>query len=481
MEDAPVSAFVSYSRTDSAFIDRLEAELRAYGFDTWVDRQHLEGGADWARVIEAQIAQREMLVVALSPDAVTSTWVRREITFALNAGKHVIPVIARPVERIPIEIIEKQYIDLSADYVSGLQDLRVALLKAHTLPPPPRPAQPQPLLALPDVSDPLKGLVEIPAPPPAPNPDLNATFMQAQVSLAHGNLDLAEALLQQIVDQEDGFGHGLASEELQKVRKELEPIRIERLHELAYDAHTRGAWGQEIGALRALLGMQTQGAQTLPLSFVEKWPAQESASSSADLKARLSQAEECQKWAWLYENARAFAQSGDQAATTIALTQLWQKAPFYGDPAHIAPVGVEPPADHADSSVLPPETASTPSVPVHDTASGTLTVLTGAEKGRTVEISKVPFTIGSQQGCDLILNGWHVSQRHATILQGVNGLLAIKNESPIFGASVAGVKVEHGAVRRLQDGDEILLGSVSFVFHKASEPEARNIFRIFSN
>ncbi|HEX8728896.1 MAG TPA: toll/interleukin-1 receptor domain-containing protein, partial [Ktedonobacterales bacterium] len=67
MAESPISTFISYSRADSAFIDRLEADLRAYGFDTWVDRQHLEGGADWARVIEQQIQQRETLVVALSP------------------------------------------------------------------------------------------------------------------------------------------------------------------------------------------------------------------------------------------------------------------------------------------------------------------------------------------------------------------------------------------------------------------------------
>ncbi len=481
MEDTPVSVFISYSRMDSAFIDRLEAELRAYGFDTWVDRQHLEGGADWARLIEGQIVQRETLVVALSPDAVTSTWVRREITFALNAGKHVIPIIARPVERIPIEIIEKQYIDLSADYVSGLQELRVALLKAHTLPALPRPTHSQPLLALPDVSDPLKGLVEIPAPPPAPNPDLNATFMQAQTALAHGNLDLAEALLRQIVDQEEGFGHGLAGEELQKVRKKLEPMRIERLQQLANDAHARGAWGQEIGALRALLDMQPQEAQVQTNMVVPEWmrgrEMRETNTSSADLRARLSQAEECQKWAWLYENARAFAQSGDQPATTIALTQLWEKAPVYGDPAHIAPAGVTPPAVHTDTSIP----TSISAAPAGDSNFATLEVLYGADEGRIFRINKLPFTIGSQQGCDLILNDSQVSQRHATISQGFNGSLELRTETPIFGTSVAGKKIAKGVAHQLHDGDGIQIGSTSFVFRKADEPERRNIFRIFTN
>ncbi len=354
MADTPVSVFISYSRTDSAFIDRLEADLRAYGFDTWVDRQHLEGGADWARQIEQQIVRCEALIVALSPDAITSTWVRREITFALNAGKRIIPIIARPVASTPIEIVNLQYIDLSADYLLGLQDLRVALLKTRTLPPPPRPAQaPQPLLTLPDVSDPLKGLVQIPPAPPAPNPDLNALFMQAQSALAHGNVDLAEALLRQLVEQEEGFGNGLAGEELQSARKQLEPVRIERLLKLADDAHANAAWGQEIGALRALLEItKTAGADPWNQLATPYWdddlhlirsPTPKPQVSADTLNARLKRAENCQKWAWLYDNARAFAQAGDAAATQLALTRLWDKAPEFGDPAHIAPQGVLPP------------------------------------------------------------------------------------------------------------------------------------------
>lgn len=218
----------------------MEADLRAYGFDTWVDRQHLEGGEDWARLVEQEILKREVLVVALSPDAVSSEWVRREIRYARTAGKHIIPIIARPVERIPIEIIEKQYIDLSTDYAGGVQQLRVALLKTRSLPQPPQARRtPQPLLAIPD--DPLKELVKIPDPPPAPNSDLNAILKQAQTSAAHGNLDVAEALLRQIVEQQSDFGYGLAAEELERVHEELVPKQLERLRALADEAHAHGA------------------------------------------------------------------------------------------------------------------------------------------------------------------------------------------------------------------------------------------------
>jgi hypothetical protein len=38
------SVFLSYSRGDSQFVDRLEAELCVRGLDVWVDRRRLEGG-----------------------------------------------------------------------------------------------------------------------------------------------------------------------------------------------------------------------------------------------------------------------------------------------------------------------------------------------------------------------------------------------------------------------------------------------------
>jgi hypothetical protein len=35
MPDAPISLFISYAHADSAFVDRLEADLRKLGFDPW--------------------------------------------------------------------------------------------------------------------------------------------------------------------------------------------------------------------------------------------------------------------------------------------------------------------------------------------------------------------------------------------------------------------------------------------------------------
>jgi hypothetical protein len=134
MADVPISIFISYARSDSTFVDRLESDLRSYGFDTWVDRQRLEGGVEWARVIEQEILRREAFIVVLSPDSIISNWVLREIAVATSAARRIIPIIARPVSHVPIEIIGIQNVDFSASYTDGLQQLRNALLKTRDLP-----------------------------------------------------------------------------------------------------------------------------------------------------------------------------------------------------------------------------------------------------------------------------------------------------------------------------------------------------------
>jgi hypothetical protein len=74
MEDEHASAdlAISYARTDSDFVDRLEADLTAQGYSTWVDRRKLEGGQVWDAVIRNAIDHCRVVLVVISPDALAS-------------------------------------------------------------------------------------------------------------------------------------------------------------------------------------------------------------------------------------------------------------------------------------------------------------------------------------------------------------------------------------------------------------------------
>jgi hypothetical protein len=53
--------FISYSRSDMVFADRLEAALKARGFEPLIDRAEIYAFEDWWKRIEALIVQADTI------------------------------------------------------------------------------------------------------------------------------------------------------------------------------------------------------------------------------------------------------------------------------------------------------------------------------------------------------------------------------------------------------------------------------------
>jgi hypothetical protein len=76
----------------------------------WWDFSAIKGGQDWRREIQQGIKLCEFFLVVLTPESVESEWVNREIIFAMEYKKQIIPLYLKQCER-PISIIERQYIN----------------------------------------------------------------------------------------------------------------------------------------------------------------------------------------------------------------------------------------------------------------------------------------------------------------------------------------------------------------------------------
>src|SRR6202795_258892 len=87
--------FISYSRKDMAFADRLEAELKARGFEPLIDRNEIYAFEDWWKRIEALIGRADTVVFVLSPDAVKSDVALKEIEYAATLNKRFAPIVYR--------------------------------------------------------------------------------------------------------------------------------------------------------------------------------------------------------------------------------------------------------------------------------------------------------------------------------------------------------------------------------------------------
>ena len=90
--------FISYSRKDMEFADRLEAALKARGFEPLIDRTDIYAFEKWWERIEALIARADTVVFVLSPDAVASEVTLREVGFAASLNKRFAPVVWRRVD-----------------------------------------------------------------------------------------------------------------------------------------------------------------------------------------------------------------------------------------------------------------------------------------------------------------------------------------------------------------------------------------------
>lgn len=278
-----ISIFISYSRTDRIFVDRLQADLWARGFDVWVDRSRLEGGQQWNAEIERAIAERRIMVLVLSPEAVTSVPVENEYTFALAQGKLVIPLFLR-VCPIPAQL---QSLHILIDFANKPYEIG------------------------------LKGLINaILYPDVSLNADSNELYRRAAEAKRRGDLETAAFLLQHILDRDSSAMGGLVAEDLRQLDEQLYMPRYQRLRQEAEEARLNGEYSREVFALQALLDLGR------PDGWAEEY---------------LPTAKENSNMMASYLVVEDLVQEGNFAQAKEELRRLWKKAPFFGDPADIAP------------------------------------------------------------------------------------------------------------------------------------------------
>lgn len=93
----PNEVFLSYSHKDTAFIVRLANALRDHGIRVWYSKRHI-AGPQWLDEIGVALERCDWILIALTPDAVRSKWVKREVTAALiddRYDEHIVPLLVK--------------------------------------------------------------------------------------------------------------------------------------------------------------------------------------------------------------------------------------------------------------------------------------------------------------------------------------------------------------------------------------------------
>jgi hypothetical protein len=92
----PKEIFLSHSSKNKAKAEEFAEIIRRHGIPIWYSKTNIRGAQQWMLEIGNALKRCDWFVVLISKDSVNSTWVKRELAYALchnQYEQHILPVI----------------------------------------------------------------------------------------------------------------------------------------------------------------------------------------------------------------------------------------------------------------------------------------------------------------------------------------------------------------------------------------------------
>jgi hypothetical protein len=128
-----MAIFISYSRGDSDFVDRLAQNLVMRRHHIWIDRWELNIGDSLISKIQRALTDSDAILIILSKSSVESEWCKKELNAGLIRELEEKRVLVLPCViddcRIPLFLREKLYADFRNDPDKALKQVDDALLR----------------------------------------------------------------------------------------------------------------------------------------------------------------------------------------------------------------------------------------------------------------------------------------------------------------------------------------------------------------
>jgi len=106
--------FISYTRKDEPFVQKLAAALEGCGVSLWYDRKGIGAGSQWEAELLNALNKVDLLLLILTPESLQSVWVKREWELALKQSKPIFPILYTPlVQPLPPELAGIQHLDFN--------------------------------------------------------------------------------------------------------------------------------------------------------------------------------------------------------------------------------------------------------------------------------------------------------------------------------------------------------------------------------
>jgi tetratricopeptide (TPR) repeat protein len=351
----PVTVFISYSRRDSNFVDRLEAGLKASNFHTWVVRRNVEISQTWKKVLQDAIDRCDIALIVLSSASVTSPYVQMEYKYALSIEKQLILLEYQNCSAIPDALLGIQKVDFSTNTRDGLRNLLIALNHVE-IEPSSRLQQPTDVeqAGLHSTTDATSVITE--SVPASTIPDLETIYIIGVIANERKNLDLATALWREILIRDPHFHNCSLADEYGKMLSQLRSYHVTYFRNHALEMQNAKKWRQAAGFWQDLLAQKPQDSQARrSLDLCLRTQGEKSSASGewdqaisiwetllklkpgdAQATRQLSLAKNNLFYAQYYKDAQQCIADGALSPARTLLHQLWQNAPYYGDPKELA-------------------------------------------------------------------------------------------------------------------------------------------------
>ncbi len=124
----PKEVFLSHSSADRKSVSLLAAALRKANIKVWYSKTHLKGAQQWHDEIGRALQRCDWFLLLLTPSAVKSKWVLRELTYALQQDRYnerIAPMLLKncKYEKLSWTLGAIQMIDATGGLNEGLNTL----------------------------------------------------------------------------------------------------------------------------------------------------------------------------------------------------------------------------------------------------------------------------------------------------------------------------------------------------------------------
>ncbi len=124
----PQEVFLSHSSRNRTFVNKLADVLREHGIPVWYSETNIVGAQQWHDEIGNALDRCDWFVLVISPSAVKSEWVKRELVRALMEPSYqdrIVPIMYRPSDPDQLSWTLKgmQLVDFTGAFDKGCRDL----------------------------------------------------------------------------------------------------------------------------------------------------------------------------------------------------------------------------------------------------------------------------------------------------------------------------------------------------------------------